>query len=67
MTPWAARARARQAPHRGVLAAAPDSKSPRFLLRSELCIAYLLLQQSCWICGLYSTGRGGCGIMMLLL
>jgi hypothetical protein len=28
MTPWAARGRARQAPHRGVSAAALDSKSP---------------------------------------
>jgi hypothetical protein len=42
MTLWAARARARQAPHRGVLAAALDSKSSRFFASNLASCGWLI-------------------------
>jgi hypothetical protein len=70
MTLWAARARARQDPHRGVLAAALDSKFSLIfgfdLVQLGLTGFDELLLQSGWIRGLYSVGRGGRGVIMFV-
>jgi hypothetical protein len=69
MTLWAARARARQGLHRGVLTAGLDSKfslSLRFDLVQLGLTDFDELLQSGWIRGLYSVGRGGRGVIMFV-
>jgi hypothetical protein len=67
MTLWAALARARHAPHRGVSAAALDSKFSLFFgfdLEQLRLTDFGELLQSGWVRGLYSAGRGGRGVIM---
>ena len=61
---WAAHAPARRGPRRGVLAAAPDSKSRASLRLANGRWLILLLLQSGGVRRLYSTGRGRCGVLM---